>query len=76
MANRQAHLDHLRAYGEHVTLAGPLLAEDGGMAGSLLVLDFDGRAALEAFLRNDPYGKAGLFASVVVHPFRKVLPEG
>ena len=76
MANRQAHLDHLRAQGEHVKLAGPLLADDGGMVGSLLILDFADRAGVEMFLHDDPYGKAGLFASVVVHAFRQVLPEG
>jgi len=76
-ANRQAHLDHLRAQGDGVVLAGPLLAEDGGgMAGSLLVLDFADRAATETFLRDDPYARAGLFESVALHPFRQVLPEG
>ena len=29
---------------------------------------------LDAFLAGDPYAKAGLFASVTVLPYKKVLP--
>ena len=44
------------------------------MLGSVLVLDVTERADLDAFLAGDPYAKAGLFESVTVLPFRKVLP--
>ena len=33
------------------------------------------RAALDRFLADDPYAKAGLFQSVTVKPFRKVFPK-
>ena len=73
--NRAAHLEHLKAHADHVVLAGPLLDESrAAMVGSLLVLDFADRAALDAFLAADPYAQAGLFDSVTVTPFRKVLP--
>ncbi len=75
-ANRQAHLDYLAGFAEHVLLAGPTLGDNGtAMTGSLLVLDFAERAEADAFAANDPYAKAGLFDSVVVRPFKKVLPE-
>lgn len=73
--NRAAHLDYLRSYGDKVVLAGPLLSEDGQvMVGSLLVLELEDRAAADEFVAGDPYGKAGLFESVTVTNFRKVLP--
>jgi len=74
--NRAAHLDFLGTHPEKVVLAGPLLTDDHqSPVGSLLVLDFDDRAALDAFLAQDPYAKAGLFERVDVLPFRKVLPK-
>ena len=45
------------------------------MIGSLLILDLADRKAAEEFAADDPYGKAGLFESVTIHPWRKVLPK-
>ncbi len=73
--NRAAHLDFLKANLAHVVMAGPVQTEDRtGMVGSVLVLDFADRAGLDAFLAEDPYGKAGLFAAITVLPYKKVLP--
>jgi uncharacterized protein YciI len=56
-------------------MAGPVQTNDRtGMVGSVLVLDFAERAELDAFLAQDPYAKAGLFAAVTVLPYKKVLP--
>lgn len=78
-ANRVAHLDYLEAHKPQVLAAGPLLAEpvEGStMIGSLLILDVPDRAAADVFAAEDPYAKAGLFESVNIHPWRKVLPKG
>lgn len=73
--NRAAHLDYLKAHLDKVVMAGPVQTDDrSGMVGSVLVLDFADRAALDAFLKGDPYAKAGLFESVTVLPYKKVLP--
>ena len=74
-ANRDAHLALLRDYGDRILAAGPTL-EDGGdsMNGSVIILDAPDRAAVDAFLDADPYGKAGLFERVEVARWRKVLP--
>lgn len=73
--NRPAHLDWLKANLDKVVLAGPVLTEDRQTpVGSMLVLDVADRAALDALLAQDPYAKAGLFGSVTVLPYRKVLP--
>jgi len=73
--NRAAHLEYLKANLARVAMAGPVQTDDRqGMVGSVLVLDFADRAELDAFLAGDPYAKAGLFASVTVLPYKKVLP--
>ena len=75
MANRPAHLDHVKSKIAHVIIAGPFLAEDGETPiGSGFVVDFPDRAAAEAFFAEDPYNKAGLFQSIAIKPFKKVLP--
>ncbi|MBF0307073.1 MAG: YciI family protein [Alphaproteobacteria bacterium] len=73
-ANRDAHLDFVRAAGRAVVVAGPTLTDDlAGMNGSVLVLDFPDRAAVEAHLARDPYSLAGLFESVTIRPFKLVI---
>lgn len=74
--NRRAHLEFLKAAGDTVRLAGPLLSDDEErMVGSLLVVEAPDRAALGAWLEQDPYAKAGLFESVTVRPFKWVVPR-
>jgi hypothetical protein len=76
LANRAAHLAHLDRHGANLITAGPLLSDDGQtMIGSLLLMEFADRAAADRFCAEDPYGKAGLFGSVTVTPWRKVLPK-
>lgn len=75
MENRPAHLAFLKEYGDHLFAAGPLQTDDGEhMIGSVLIMDFEDRAAVEAFAARDPYKSAGLFESVVIHRWKKVLP--
>ncbi len=68
---RDAHLAHIRDSGI-VAMAGPLM-EDGQMCGSLVVLDTDDLAAAQAWAAGDPYKAAGLFASVDVIAWNKVI---
>ena len=70
-ANRDAHLAYVAETGV-VSIAGPFLDDDGGMNGSLLVLDVPDRAAAEAWAAGDPYAKAGLFESVTIRAWKKV----
>ncbi len=73
--NRPAHIDYLNDNLEHMLLAGPFLSEDGERpVGSLLILEFDDQGQARAFAEGDPYARAGLFESVTIRPFRKVLP--
>ncbi len=72
MENRPDHVAYLKA-NDCVQQAGPLLDEAGEMCGSLIVLDVADRAEAEAFVAGDPYGKAGLFASVELIPWNRVI---
>ena len=73
---RANHLAHLDRHAPHVLAAGALLGEDGATPiGSLLLVEFDDRPAVDRFLADDPYAKAGLFADVDVTPWRKVMPK-
>jgi hypothetical protein len=75
-ARRAAHLEYIRAHSERNVIAGPLSAEDDSHSnGSLLVMDFEDRAAAEAFAARDPFNAAGVFESVIAPPFRKAVPE-
>lgn len=74
-----ARLELLRNEGR-LLLAGPMPAIDSpdpgpaGFLGSLIVAEFDSLASAEAWAREDPYTRAGVFAQVTVRPFRKTLP--
>lgn len=75
MANREAHLAYVGARRDKVKLAGPMLDEDGNMAGSMLILDVADRAEAEAFAADDPYNQAGLFERVDIKRFRATLGD-
>lgn len=70
--NRPAHVDYLKSTG-CVHLAGPLVDADGSMCGSMIVLDVADMAAAENWAANDPYAKAGLFESVTLDEWKKVI---
>jgi uncharacterized protein YciI len=73
LATRPTHLDYLTGLGATLKLAGPTLDGDDKPNGSLLIVEADDIAAARALADNDPYAKAGLFASVEVKPWRQVF---
>jgi uncharacterized protein len=76
MENRPAHLAYAGSIGAQLMLAGPLLDDTGTTPiGSLIIVDMADRATAEVFAAGDPYAKAGLFETVTITPYRKVLPE-
>jgi len=75
-ANRESHLAFLSELGDRLFAAGPLLSEDGSaMVGSLIIVDCEHMDGARALAARDPYAKAGLFSSVAIKPWRKVLPK-
>jgi uncharacterized protein YciI len=70
--NRAAHLAHIEASGI-VEMAGPLLSAEGQMCGSLVVLSVESLAQAQAWADADPYALAGLFQSVELTEWKKVI---
>lgn len=71
-ANRDAHLAYIKDSGV-VAQAGPFLDDAGAMCGSLVILDVADKAAADAWAAGDPYGHAGLFESVTVQAWNRVI---
>lgn len=79
---RDAHLARLRELVDtgRLLIAGPHPAVDAddpgpaGFTGSLVVVDFDSLEDAQAWADADPYMDAGVYQSVVVKPFKRVLP--
>lgn len=72
MANRPAHIDYLKST-DLVAQAGPLLNDAGEMQGSLIILDVPDLAAAQSWADGDPYAKAGLFESVELIAWNRVI---
>lgn len=72
LENRAAHLEHIRASGV-VEMAGPFLDTAGAMCGSLVILEVETLAQAQDWAAADPYAKAGLFQSVEITEWKKVI---
>lgn len=71
-ANRDAHLAYIADTGV-VEQAGPFLDDDGAMIGSLVILSVETQEAAADWAANDPYAKAGLFDSVQIMHWNRVV---
>jgi len=82
LAARPAHIERLKALVAEgrLILAGPhpMIDSDdpgpAGFSGSLIVAEFASRELALAWASEDPYVKAGVYAKVMVKPFKKALP--
>lgn len=70
--NRDAHLAYIKETGV-VEMAGPFLDSSGTMCGSLIILEVDSMESAQNWADNDPYNKAGLFQSVTLQEWKKVI---
>ncbi len=71
-ATREAHFAYLDRHKDILVLGGALLAEDGTTRiGSSLIINVRDRAAAEAFSRNEPFTKAGLFKDIRIRRMRR-----
>lgn len=76
LALRPLHKAHVGRIADRLAIAGPLFADDGTtMVGSLLVVDFEDRAALDAWLADEPYTQQGVYERMTVQPFLNVWPQ-
>lgn len=82
MSVRADHLARLQTLADagRLLVAGPHPAIDSdnpgsaGFTGSLVVAEFDSLADAQTWADADPYIAAGVYAHVIVKPFKRVLP--
>jgi uncharacterized protein YciI len=73
---RPEHKAYLARVAERIAFAGPLVRDDGTtMIGSLLAIDFHSRDAVHAWLADEPFTRAGLYASSEVDAFVNLWPQ-
>lgn len=80
--NRAAHLARLESLKQsgRLLVAGPNPAiaatdpGDSGFTGSIIIAQFLSQQDAQAWADDDPYLAAGVYTSVAVKPFKKVLP--
>jgi len=81
LAARPRHLERLQALRDagRLLIAGPHPAADAedpgqaGFSGSLVVAEFGSLADAQRWAETDPYMEAGVYAGVVVKPFKRVF---
>jgi uncharacterized protein len=73
---RPEHKAYLADVAGRIAFAGPLTHDDGvTMIGSLLAIEFDSRDAAQAWLTDEPFTRAGLYASTEIHAFVNLWPQ-
>ncbi|MGZ5010403.1 MAG: YciI family protein [Methylobacter sp.] len=83
LSARPAHLKRLQELQDagRLILAGPHPSIDSGnpgsagFTGSLVVAEFDSLTDAQQWANVDPYIDAGVYAKVIVKPFKKVFPQ-
>ena len=76
MAVRLRHLEGMAALSSHIVCAGGLLDEDGKPKGSVLVVEFEDREAVDDYLANEPYVLEHVWEKVTVEPMNVVILNG
>jgi len=79
---RPAHVERLQQLKQlgRLIIAGPHPAIDNsdpgpaGFTGSLVIAEFDSLDEAQTWADDDPYVAAGVYQSIIVKPFNKVLP--
>ena len=73
---RPDHRAYLAQLADRMAFAGPLTSEDGKTTlGSFLAIDFPNRAAVDAWLKEEPFTKAGVYEEPIIHVFNNMWPQ-
>ena len=73
---RPEHKAYLAAVADRIAFAGPFTHDDGvTMIGSLLAIDFESREAAHQWLANEPFTRAGVYASTSIQAFVNLWPQ-
>ena len=73
---RLPHLEYINPHRSTMQIGGALLDDAGEeRIGMMFAIDLPSREAVDAFMRDEPYNKAGVFESVVIRRINVVYPE-
>lgn len=65
--HRVAHRLYLNTYLDRIFFSGPLWDDEAfDQVGTIFLIDLESRAAVEAFLADEPYTQEGVFETVTV----------
>ena len=67
MVGLKTHLAHMDEVFDRVSIACPLHNEEGGFAGSMLVISAEDLADARAFIEGDPYHNADIWESIEIN---------
>ncbi|HEU0118447.1 MAG TPA: YciI family protein [Alphaproteobacteria bacterium] len=72
VASREAHLANMSRLktNKNFIIGGPTLNDKGDMNGSVIIVEFSEREALDSWLANDPYVTNKVWETVEVLPYR------
>jgi uncharacterized protein YciI len=74
---RTEHRAYLEPRLHSVYLGGPLLGRDGeSRIGGLLVMEFSEHSEADKFFAEQPYAKAGIIDTILIHPFIPFIERG
>lgn len=82
LATRPQHIERLQKLNDEgrLIVAGAMPKDpadpQAGFYGSTMIVDFDSREALDAWLEEEPFLKAGVYAHIDIKPFNKAFPQG
>lgn len=70
------HRKYMTAVADRIAFAGRLVGDDGWTkVGSLIAVDFPDREAATRWLQEEPFTRAGLYASIQIQAFRNLWPQ-
>jgi uncharacterized protein YciI len=74
-AKRLDHYEFLRRERNNIVEGGPLTGNDGTPIAMQIVVDRESLEAAHEFISREPYTAAGLFESVSIRQWHRVIPE-
>ena len=82
LATRPQHIARLQKLNDEgrLIVAGAMPKDpsnpQAGFYGSTIIVDFETREALDAWLQEEPFLKEGVYSHIDVKPFNKAFPQG
>ena len=73
LSMRPYHLKYLESLGAGLKAAGPFTDDAGQPIGSLVIIEAADRTTAKGMADADPYALAGLFESVMISEWKKVI---